>query len=176
MKQIDDENLFLRLSESIEDERNCKFNKARRNIKSYKIEIENELRTRGYEDWQIEEKLNSIIDTEDIIEENDWQMPTRSNLRSRIMYIENKSTGLEGDARIGRIYFSKSGKSVYYDGKRFQSLKGSGFKSNYFDVDSGDEYWISGPRKDRSDRLYSGSKDVQIDDDVREEYFLYLNG
>ena len=67
--------------------------------------------------------------------------------RSKIMYIEDKSEDIEGEARIGRVYFSKSGKTLYYRGRRFQSLKGSGFKENYFEVGSGDHYWISGPRK-----------------------------
>lgn len=35
-------------------------------------------------------------------------------------------------------------------------------------------YWISGPRKDRNDRLYGGSRGVEIDDDVKEEYAAYL--
>lgn len=35
--------------------------------------------------------------------------------KSRIMYIEDKSSGLEGDARIGRVYFSETGKTLYYD-------------------------------------------------------------
>ena len=52
--------------------------------------------------------------------------------RSKIMYIEDKSEGLEGAARIGRVYFSKTGKTLYYRGMKFQSLKGSGFKANYF--------------------------------------------
>lgn len=90
--------------------------------------------------------------------------------KSRIMYIENKSGGLEGDARIGRVYFSKTGKTLYYKGRKFKSLKGMGFKSNYYDVDTGDEFWISGPRKDKNDRLYGGNKGVTIDDDVLVEY------
>ena len=90
--------------------------------------------------------------------------------RSRIMYIESKSGGLEGDAVIGRVYFSKSGKTLYYKGLRFQSLKGSGFKANYFEVESGDHYWISGPRKDLNDRLYGGNRGVMVDEDVRDEY------
>lgn len=96
--------------------------------------------------------------------------------RSRIMYIEDKSHGLEGEARIGRVYFSKSGKTLYYRGKKFQSLKGFGFKTNYYEVSSGDEYWISGPRKDRNDRLYGGCRGVEIDEDIKDEYFLYING
>lgn len=98
-------------------------------------------------------------------------MPSKfRSLRSRIMYIENKSGGLEGAARIGRVYFSKTGSTLYYRGSRFRSLKGAGFKSNYFEVESGDEYWISGPRKDTNDRLYGGSRGVEIDPDVLAEY------
>ena len=94
--------------------------------------------------------------------------------RSRIMYIEEKSSGLEGAARIGRVYFSKSGKSLYYRGRRYQTLKGSGFKSNYFEVETGDHFWIFGPKKDRNDRLYGGQSGVEIDEDVREEYFRMI--
>jgi hypothetical protein len=90
--------------------------------------------------------------------------------RSRIMYLENKSRSLEGEARIGRVYFSKSGKTLYYRGLRFQSLKGSGFKSNYYEVESLEEYWISGPRKDENNRLYGGNRGVVIDEDIKEEY------
>jgi hypothetical protein len=95
--------------------------------------------------------------------------------RSKIMYIENKSGGLEGEARIGRVYFSKTGKTLYYRGLKFQSLKGNGFKSNYIEVVSGEEYWVSGPRKDRNDRLYGGNRGVEIDEDVREQYQHYLS-
>ena len=45
----------------------------------------------------------------------------------------------------------------YYRGRRFLSLKGSGFKANYFEVESGDHYWISCPRKDKNDRSYGGN-------------------
>ena len=45
---------------------------------------------------------------------------------SRIMYIENKGDdGLIGSARIGRVTFSKSGKSLHYAGHTFQTLKGA---------------------------------------------------
>lgn len=104
------------------------------------------------------------------------QLPEEFKLsRSKIMYIEEKSEGIEGEARIGRVYFSKLGKTLYYRGLRFQSLKGSGFKANYFEVESGDHYWISGPRKDKNDRLYGGNQGVEIDKDVYEEYVQYVN-
>ena len=96
----------------------------------------------------------------------------RGILKSRIMYVENKSDGLTGTARIGLIQFSKTGRTLYYGGKSFQSLKGSGYKSNYYDVETGEEYWISGCKKDGSDRLYGERVPIEIDDDVREEYWL----
>ena len=96
---------------------------------------------------------------------------------SRIMYIEDKSAGLNGPARIGRITFSKSGRTLQYGGRTFQSLGGTGFKANYFCVETGDHFWISGPRKDGKDRLYEGSaKPVEIDEDVSEEYWRDVRG
>ena len=84
------------------------------------------------------------------------------------MWIERKD-GLAGPARIGRVTFSKSGQSIHYNGKTFRTLNGRGFKANYADVETGEEYWISGCRKDGRDALYN--TDVQLDDDIREEYW-----
>ena len=110
-------------------------------------------------------------------EHNTDEIPKEFKLeRSRIMYIEDKSLGLEGEARIGRVYFSKTGKTLYYKGRRFRSLKGMGFKANYIDVENGDEFWISGPKKDRNDRLYGGQLGVEIDEDAKDEYFKLVNG
>lgn len=92
------------------------------------------------------------------------------------MYIEDKSEGLNGAARIGRVTFSKSGRSIHYNGRVFQSLDGSGFKANYFDVETGDQFWISGPRKDGADRLYGGSMPVEIDPEVEREYWRDIRG
>jgi len=86
------------------------------------------------------------------------------------MYIEYKGEGLTGPARIGRVTFSKSGSSIYYQGKTFQSLKG-GYKANYYDLATGEQYWISGPKKRGGDHLYVTGIPVEIDDDVREEYW-----
>lgn len=88
----------------------------------------------------------------------------------RIMYIEDKSNGLSGPGRIGRVTFSKTGKSVYYAGRTFQSLGGQGYKANYFDVETGAKFWISGCKKHGGDRLYGGV--IEIDEDIREEYWV----
>lgn len=90
-------------------------------------------------------------------------------MKPEIMFIEDKED-LRGSGRIGLVHFSKTGKTLYYDKKEFQSLKGYGYKSNYYDVETGVEYWISRPRKDGNDLLYPGL--VQIDDEIREEYWV----
>lgn len=95
-------------------------------------------------------------------------------MKTRIMYIECKADGLSGPARIGRVSFSKTGATLYYAGNEFRSLAGRGFKANYFEVSTGDYYWISGPRKDGADRLYGERVPVEIDDDVREEYWTAI--
>lgn len=83
----------------------------------------------------------------------------------RIMYIECKAGGLTGAARIGRVTFSKTGRTLYYRGQTFQSLKGAGFKSNYYCVETGEDHWISGPKRRGGDALYGGSTPIEIDDD-----------
>ncbi len=89
----------------------------------------------------------------------------------RIMYIERKAGSLTGDARIGRVSFSKTGRTLYYKGLKFQSLKGAGFKSNYIELESREDYWISGPKRNGQDALYATNKRIEIDEDVREEYW-----
>jgi hypothetical protein len=100
-----------------------------------------------------------------------------SATKTRIMYIESKADSLNGPARIGRVTFSKSGRSLTYARKTFRSLRGRGFKANYYDVETGEHYWISGPRKDGRDRLYDKSSiPVEIDEDVATEYWSEIRG
>ena len=87
------------------------------------------------------------------------------------MYIECKAGGLSGTARIGRVTFSKTGRTLYYQGQTFRSLKGAGFKSNYYSIDTGDDYWISGPKRRGGDRMYGSVLPIAIDEDVRVEYW-----
>jgi hypothetical protein len=98
-------------------------------------------------------------------------------MKSRIMYIEKKSGhGDDGPAWIGRVNFSKTGRTLRYRGKQFQSLKGSGVSGNYHDVETGEEYWISGCKKTGGDRHWAGRGPVEIDPDVREEYWAEIRG
>ena len=92
-------------------------------------------------------------------------------METRIMFIENKGGGdISGDSRIGRVSFSKSGRTIYYKGKTFKPIKG--FKSNYYEIETKEEYWISGCKKNGEDRLYAGH--TIIDEDVVEEYWCTM--
>jgi hypothetical protein len=97
-------------------------------------------------------------------------------MKSRIMYIESKANGLTGPARIGRVTFSKTGATLYYGGRSFRSLKGDGFKANYYDVETGEQYWISGPKRNGQDGLYASNVSAEIDEDVRDEYWREIRG
>jgi hypothetical protein len=101
-------------------------------------------------------------------------------MKSRIMYIEHKipGTGDTGPARIGRVRFSRTGRTIYYADKALQSLKGAGTYGNYAEVETGDVYWISGPKKDGRDRHRCArqGEPVEIDEDVRVEYWTDIRG
>ncbi len=94
--------------------------------------------------------------------------------RTQIMYIERKAGELTGPARIGRVTYSKTGATIYYRGQEFRSLKGAGVKANYYDVATGDEYWISGPRKDGCDALYATNVATEIDADAADAYWTEI--
>ena len=80
-----------------------------------------------------------------------------------------------GPAKIGRVTFSKSGRSIHYKGKTFQRTKGPIGCGNFIDVDTDEVYWISGPKRSGDDRYPWGeSAPVEIDEDVREEYWCEI--
>ena len=88
--------------------------------------------------------------------------------------MECKGNELRKEARIGSVTFSKTMKSIYYGEKTFQSLKGRGLKANYFDVETGEQYWISGCKKDGTDKLYNERTPIYIDEDVQEIYWTRI--
>src|SRR5262245_24995567 len=89
----------------------------------------------------------------------------------RVMYIENKAGGLDGEGRIGWVELSRTGRSYRYRGRTLLKTKG-GNKDNCIDEENGDEYWVSGPRRNGADKLYGGV--VQIDEDARVEYWTAI--
>jgi len=91
--------------------------------------------------------------------------------RPRIMYIERKAGALSGQARIGLVTFNRTGRTMFYRDQVFRRIVGGGFKSNYFDEATGEDYWISGCKRRGGDQLYATNVPIEIDDDVRVEYW-----
>ena len=93
-------------------------------------------------------------------------------MKYEIMYIEEKSSLASIEASIGKVFLSKTGKTLEYKSRKFQSLKGSGYKANYFDIETGEHYWVSNCRKDGNDALYKTK--VLVDEEIREEYWVNI--
>ena len=91
-----------------------------------------------------------------------------------LMYVELK-TGYSdnGPAWIGFVMTSKTKKTIYFNDHAFQRYIGG--NSNYFDIESGDDYWISGVKKQESNRHGAGSGKIMIDSRAVEQ-FLQLIG
>ena len=97
-------------------------------------------------------------------------------MKSRIMYIESRASGLVRSARIDRVTFSKTGATPHDAGKSLQRLKGGDFKSNYIDGETGEPHGISGPGKDGQDSLSTTNVAPEVDEDVRDEYWSKIRG
>jgi hypothetical protein len=88
-----------------------------------------------------------------------------------LRYIELK-TGFadNGPAYIARVTLSRSGKGLYLGRKLLKRARRGGVAGNYFDADSGDEYWVSGVKKNGQDRHRFGSGKVAIEAGAVAEY------
>src|SRR5579883_2012946 len=101
---------------------------------------------------------------------------SHADMKTRIMYIERKAGSVTGDARIGRVTFNRTGRTLFYRNHVFRRIVGGGFKSNYYDETTGEDYWISGPKRRGGDRMYGSALPVPIDEDVRREYWRDIRG
>ncbi len=87
------------------------------------------------------------------------------------MYMECKTGSACGSARIGRVTFNRTGRSFDYHGRVFRRIVGGGAHANYREEATGSEYWVSGPKRRGGDRLRGSTAPIEIDDDIREEYW-----
>lgn len=84
-----------------------------------------------------------------------------------LRYIELKSGHSDnGPAWIGYVAPSKTGRTLYFNGRALIKLKGqrraeSG--GNYVDMQTGESFWISGVKKNGEDRHWAGSGKVLVE-------------
>lgn len=87
-----------------------------------------------------------------------------------IRYVELK-TGHhdDGPAWICRVELSRSGQTVYFNGKALKRA-GAGSSGNYYDLETREIYWVSGVKKRGADRHWAGSGKIAIEAGVVAEY------
>ncbi len=84
-------------------------------------------------------------------------------MKESIRYIELKSGFSDnGPAWIAKIKFSKSGQTVYFNGMALKKLKRPGIAGNYYDIETGEEYWISGVKINGQDRHWAGGGKIFV--------------
>lgn len=91
------------------------------------------------------------------------------------MYIEHKTDQNDnGRAWIGKVEFSKSGQTLYFNGLALKKMTGTAYAysscSNYYDLESKEGYWVSGIKKNGQDRHWAGGGKIMIDRKMIDEY------
>ena len=90
-----------------------------------------------------------------------------------LKYIELKSGyGDSGPAWIARVRQSRSGRTIYFDGRALK--RGGGDGGNFFDAQTGQFFWVSGVKRDGQDRHWAGSGKVLIEAAAVEEYLAWI--
>jgi hypothetical protein len=102
---------------------------------------------------------------------------TRGQQR-RLMYVENKTGDADGRrGRIGWVTFSKTASTVYYRGRELLKIEGGGTAGNFLDVETRDEYWVSGVKKRGSNAHWAENVSVDVEPDALDAYnALRLSG
>jgi riboflavin synthase alpha subunit len=94
-------------------------------------------------------------------------------MNENIKYIELKSGFSDnGPAWIGKIKYSKSKRVIYFYNKGF--IKVNGISGNYIDMETNEEYWISGIKKNEKNRHWAGNGKIIIDKNIVNEYLEYI--
>jgi hypothetical protein len=95
-----------------------------------------------------------------------------------VRYIELKSGHSDnGPAWIGYVTSSKTGRTLYFNGRGLMKLKGqrraeSG--GNYVDMETGESFWVSGVKKNGEDRHWAGSGKVLIEAAAVSDYLKII--
>jgi hypothetical protein len=92
-----------------------------------------------------------------------------------LKYIE-KCTGTShnGPAWVAYVQTSKTGRTIYFNGRALQrAAKGHG-QGNHFDVETGEAYWVSGVKTRGSNRHWAGSGHILVEESAVPELLALL--
>lgn len=101
-------------------------------------------------------------------------------MNDRIMYVQLK-TGYDIDAGpswIGWVQFSKTWRTAYFRGRTLRRVPGTAHAhsgANFYDVETREGYWVSGPKRDQTDGRYRHQK-PDIEEKASVSYQAFLAG
>ena len=91
-----------------------------------------------------------------------------------LRYIELKSGHSDnGPAWIGYVTPSKTGRTLYFNGRGLMKLKGqrrADSGGNYVDMETGESFWVSGVKRNGEDRHWAGSGKVLVEAAALSDY------
>ena len=89
-----------------------------------------------------------------------------TSVKRELRYIEKYTgTNHKGPAWIAYVKLSKSGKTVYFNGKALKRSE----RGVYRDIETSEDYWVSGIKKRGSNRHWAGSGKIMVASDAQEE-------
>lgn len=82
-----------------------------------------------------------------------------------LKYIE-KCTGAahNGPAWIAYVQASRSGRTVYFNGCALQAATGGAVVGNHVDLETHEEYWVTGVKTSGSNRHWAGSGHILVEE------------
>jgi hypothetical protein len=90
-----------------------------------------------------------------------------------LRYIELKTGYADnGPAWIARVKTSKSGRTIYFDGRALK--QGSIGSGNFIDRATGESFWVSGVKRNGGDRHWAGSGRVLVEAAAVDEYLSII--
>ena len=78
-----------------------------------------------------------------------------------------------GPAWICWVDFNSTWKTARFHGRELR--RSQGIDANFYDVDTREWFWLSGPKRDRTDFRYGPGR-PQVDEDARDSYEAFLDG
>ncbi|MFT5052417.1 MAG: hypothetical protein ACI8QZ_003850 [Chlamydiales bacterium] len=94
--------------------------------------------------------------------------------KQRLLFIERRpEKGETAPAWIAHAKLSKSGRTVYFNGKALKRIEGRAVDASHRCVETDEPYWIANVTKDGADRQWINGDPVLIDEGVVEEYLKF---
>ena len=97
-------------------------------------------------------------------------------MAERVMFVQLKTAhdADRGPAWVSVVRFNRSWKTAYWHDKTLRRWPGM-HDANFYDVETREEYWVSGPHRDQSDTRFSTVAPT-IDPDAADAYRAFLAG